>query len=47
MEISNRWFTVNFIIKPVCEYLSNFLDPNLKRKDDMTSIKLSTLRGTY
>ena len=35
------------IIKPVCEYLSNFLDPNLKRKDDMTSIKLSTLRGTY
>jgi hypothetical protein len=31
------------IIKPVCEYLSQCLDPNLKRKDDMTPVKLSTL----
>ena len=31
------------IIKPVCEYLSQYIDPNLKRKDEMTSIKLSTL----
>ena len=31
------------IIKPVCEYLSQCIDPNLKRKDDMTPVKLSTL----
>lgn len=31
------------IIKPVCEYLSQCIDPNLKRKDDITSVKLSTL----
>ena len=31
------------IIKPVCEYLSQCLDPNRKRKDDMTPVKLSTL----
>ena len=31
------------IIKPVCEYLSQCIDPNRKRKDDMTSVKLSTL----
>ena len=31
------------IIKPVCEYLSQCLDPNLKRKDDMTPVKLSQL----
>ena len=31
------------IIRPVCEYLSKLVDPNLKRKDDMTPVKLSTL----
>ena len=31
------------IIYPVCVYLSQYIDPNLKRKDDMTSIKLSQL----
>lgn len=31
------------IIKPVCEYLSQCIDPNMKRKDDMTSVKLSQL----
>jgi len=31
------------IIKPVCEYLSKLVDPTLKRKDDMTPVKLSTL----
>lgn len=31
------------IIKPVCEYLSNLVDPDLKRKDDMTPVKLSQL----
>lgn len=31
------------IIRPVCEYLSNFVDPDLKRKDEMTPVKLSQL----
>ena len=31
------------LIRPVCEYLSQCIDPNLKRKDDMTPVKLSTL----
>jgi len=31
------------IIRPVCEYLSQCIDPNRKRKDDMTPVKLSTL----
>lgn len=31
------------IIRSVCEYLSKLVDPNLKRKDDMTPVKLSTL----
>lgn len=31
------------IIRPVCEYLDQCIDPNRKRKDDMTPVKLSTL----
>ena len=31
------------IIRPVCEYLSNLVDHDLKRKDDMTPVKLSQL----
>jgi hypothetical protein len=31
------------IIRPVCEYLSELVDPNMKRKDDMTPVKLSQL----
>ena len=31
------------IIKPVCEYLSRCIDPNKKRNDDMTPVRLSTL----
>lgn len=31
------------IIRPVCEYLSELVDPNMKRKDEMTPVKLSQL----
>ena len=31
------------IIRPVCEYLSHSIDPNLKREDEMKPVKLSQL----
>lgn len=31
------------IIRSVCEYLSRYTDPNLKRTDDMKPVRLSTL----
>lgn len=31
------------IIRPVCEYLSKLVDPNMKHNDDMTPVKLSQL----
>lgn len=34
------------IIKPICEFLSERLDKNYIRKDDMKSVKLSTLGVT-
>lgn len=31
------------IIRPTCEYLSTLVDPNMKRTDDMTPVRLSQL----
>lgn len=46
-KVVNKKFIFSYrqveIIRPVCEYLSKLVDPNLKRKDDMTPVKLSTL----